>query len=562
MKREIAGILRHLLRPRRLERARPGATGANGDGSTRCADDSAVLGDALAGLYARVPLGMRLGLEPMREACARFGHPERAFESRSRRRHQRQGQRVRDGRVDRARGGPARRALHVAAPLPLRRADPDRRRADRRRARSTDILERALDGAPELSFFETATLAAFLAFRDAQGGPRGHRGRHRRPARRDERLAATPRAAAITRIALDHTDRLGPTLVDIAREKAGIAKPGAPTGRSGRCRPTCAQPSMTSRSRRTRPRRSVDDRGVARAHRPRRATPEGQRRESPSALGGRIGASAARDRPMGCASVRWPGRLERIAGPARRAVARLPARRRPQPGRRRGARAPPARRWQCHRRERRARLRRRSATRTGPPCSTRWLPSRPRASTSLPRGSRAAIDPASLAARHARRRGRRWPPRISRATADAVGTSLVVVAGLLVLRRRGARAPAGAAARSARRALKTRPRCGYIGRPGLPCRASTSSRRCSATRSTTPTTRRSARSRSASTSRTPRRSWRRAPRRSPSAPASEDRAKRRARRAARQARQAQGLACASPSQASRRRPPRAARASS
>ena len=36
----------------------------------------------------------------------------------------------------------------------------------------------------------------------------------------------TPRAAAITRIALDHTDRLGPTLVDIAREKAGIAKPG------------------------------------------------------------------------------------------------------------------------------------------------------------------------------------------------------------------------------------------------------------------------------------------------------------------------------------------------
>ena len=36
----------------------------------------------------------------------------------------------------------------------------------------------------------------------------------------------TPRAAAITRIAYDHMDRLGSSLVEIAREKAGIAKPG------------------------------------------------------------------------------------------------------------------------------------------------------------------------------------------------------------------------------------------------------------------------------------------------------------------------------------------------
>jgi len=40
-----------------------------------------VLDRALARLYARIPLGMRLGLEPMRQACARFGHPERAFEA-------------------------------------------------------------------------------------------------------------------------------------------------------------------------------------------------------------------------------------------------------------------------------------------------------------------------------------------------------------------------------------------------------------------------------------------------------------------------------------------------
>ena len=31
----------------------------------------------------------------------------------------------------------------------------------------------------------------------------------------------------VTPIGLDHTDYLGPTVVDIAREKAGIIKPGA-----------------------------------------------------------------------------------------------------------------------------------------------------------------------------------------------------------------------------------------------------------------------------------------------------------------------------------------------
>ena len=34
---------------------------------------------ALTRQYARIPLGMRLGLEAMREACEQTGHPERAF---------------------------------------------------------------------------------------------------------------------------------------------------------------------------------------------------------------------------------------------------------------------------------------------------------------------------------------------------------------------------------------------------------------------------------------------------------------------------------------------------
>ncbi|WP_437792392.1 bifunctional folylpolyglutamate synthase/dihydrofolate synthase [Sorangium sp. So ce693] len=93
-------------------------------------------------------------------------------------------------------------------------------------------LERALAAALErvpspLTFFEALTVAAFVAFREADvdlailevglGG----------------RLDATnvisaPLCTAITSIALDHQAVLGPTLADIAREKAGILKPGAP----------------------------------------------------------------------------------------------------------------------------------------------------------------------------------------------------------------------------------------------------------------------------------------------------------------------------------------------
>lgn len=78
----------------------------------------------------------------------------------------------------------------------------------------------------EASFFEITTAVAFadLAARGAEvavvevglGG------------RLDATNVLTPLAAGVTRIALEHTDYLGPDLVSIAREKAGIAKPGVP----------------------------------------------------------------------------------------------------------------------------------------------------------------------------------------------------------------------------------------------------------------------------------------------------------------------------------------------
>ena len=276
-----------------------------------------MLEDALARLYARIPLGMRLGLEPMRDACARFGHPERAFES------------VHvagtngKGSVCAMVESIARDAGHKTGMF----TSPHLCRFAERiqiagvpldDATLAETLERALDGAPELSFFETATLAAFLAFREAgvdlaivEVGIGG-------------RLDATnvlprPRAAAITRVALDHTDRLGTTLVDIGREKAGIAKPGLDIVLG-------PLPAAV--------REAVD--AVARDHGA-TTTPAGEgfavdrigldgeyQRDNArvaAALGERIGASRA-SIERGLRSVRWPGRLERIDIPISGAAAR------------------------------------------------------------------------------------------------------------------------------------------------------------------------------------------------------------------------------------------------
>jgi dihydrofolate synthase/folylpolyglutamate synthase len=79
---------------------------------------------------------------------------------------------------------------------------------------------------PEPSFFDAATAAAFLLFRDARvdaavievglGG------------RLDSTNVVSPAVTCISSIELEHTEILGDTLAAIAREKAGIAKPGVP----------------------------------------------------------------------------------------------------------------------------------------------------------------------------------------------------------------------------------------------------------------------------------------------------------------------------------------------
>lgn len=83
-----------------------------------------------------------------------------------------------------------------------------------------------VDRVPELTTFEAITTIGFLAFARADvdvavvevglGG------------RLDATNVLTPEVAIITTLSLDHTYLLGDTLAQIAREKAGIIKPGVP----------------------------------------------------------------------------------------------------------------------------------------------------------------------------------------------------------------------------------------------------------------------------------------------------------------------------------------------
>lgn len=181
---------------------------------------------ALAELYARVPRGMELGLDKMLAACKRFDHPEAKFKAIHIAGTNGKGS-VCAMVESIVRASGKRTGLYTSPHLHKfsERIQVDGKPiADQSLER---ILTNVLKRAPELSFFEAATMTAFIAFAEAKvdiavievgiGG----------------RLDATnvipsPLVTAITRIAFDHMDKLGNTIEEIAREKAGIAKPGVP----------------------------------------------------------------------------------------------------------------------------------------------------------------------------------------------------------------------------------------------------------------------------------------------------------------------------------------------
>lgn len=191
--------------------------------------------DPLEFLFSLERLGMKFGLENIATLCAALGHPEQTFTS----------------IVIAGTNGKGsvtvmvETALRAAGHRAARYTSPHLVRLEERfvidgREVETAVL-RDVVGAVQLTveslmksrkletlptFFECTTAAAFELFRRARvevavlevglGG------------RLDATNVVTPITAAITSIDFDHQAQLGNTLESIAREKAGVAKPGVP----------------------------------------------------------------------------------------------------------------------------------------------------------------------------------------------------------------------------------------------------------------------------------------------------------------------------------------------
>jgi dihydrofolate synthase/folylpolyglutamate synthase len=187
------------------------------------------MGEAYRRLLARLEgartLGVSFGLDRIRDALARLGSPQREYVT-----VQVAGT---NGKGSTAamtesilRAAGLRTGLftspHLARFTERIRIDGQEIDGDRLAALDPAVVA---TGVP-LTYFEISAALAFRAFAEARvdvavletglGG------------RLDAVTAASPVATAITSIGLDHTDLLGGTLEAIAREKAGIAKPGVP----------------------------------------------------------------------------------------------------------------------------------------------------------------------------------------------------------------------------------------------------------------------------------------------------------------------------------------------
>jgi dihydrofolate synthase / folylpolyglutamate synthase len=265
-------------------------------------------------LYERVPLGMRVGLEPMEGACARAGHPERAFPVVHVAGTNGKGSTC--ALVEAMARAAGLRTGHYASPHLCRFAERIRIGGEPiDDAALAEVLERALDVGHDLSFFETATLAAFYAFAGASLDLAivevGLGGRFDAT-----NVVPAPRCAAIARLALDHQDRLGDTLSAIAREKAGIAKPGTPLLVGPQAKETArevrAAIDEVAREAGTRAVFTDDEPGIAL---PRAPALGGAYQEENARLAWRIAAElglspAAREE--GLLTARWPGRFEQL----------------------------------------------------------------------------------------------------------------------------------------------------------------------------------------------------------------------------------------------------------
>ncbi|MEJ2287543.1 MAG: bifunctional folylpolyglutamate synthase/dihydrofolate synthase [Deinococcales bacterium] len=285
--------------------------------------------DIIAWLQGRQRFGVRLGLERMRRLLETLGHPERTFRS----------------ALVAGTNGKGSTAAVLAAALAAEGA----RVGLTTSPHLLELTERVLvDGMPvddealrgalrrvrepaeqlDATFFEIVTAAAMLSFAEAGVDTAvlevGLGGRF------DATNVVDPALSLITGIALDHTAVLGDTVAQIAREKAGILRPGrvAWTGAEGealRCLLAEAEAvGAPLRALRGEVDLRVTDRGWGGLELT-LTWPEGelvastplvgrhQARNVALALVGAIALGVSPEAAVqGAASARWPGRLERI----------------------------------------------------------------------------------------------------------------------------------------------------------------------------------------------------------------------------------------------------------
>jgi len=191
--------------------------------------------DPIEFLLSLEVLGMKFGLENMRRLCGALGHPEQHFRSVI----------VAGTNGKGSATAMLSASLHAAGHRGARYTSPHLTRLEERfvieesevdrvalrsaAAAIQQAVERLLqhgDLEAPPTFFECTTAVAFEIFRRAgvdlailEVGLGG---------RLDATNVVSPVAAAITSIGLDHQAQLGSTLAGVAREKAGVIKPGIP----------------------------------------------------------------------------------------------------------------------------------------------------------------------------------------------------------------------------------------------------------------------------------------------------------------------------------------------
>jgi len=179
-------------------------------------------------LFSLEAIGIKLGLSQIRALLAALGHPEYAFRTLT----------IAGTNGKGSVSALVERGLRAAGETTGRYTSPHLVHLEERvaingrpiaAATADALVERVRAAAQHLdappSFFEATTAMALLAFRDAgvttavlEVGLGG---------RLDATNAVDASLVAITAIDLDHQEHLGHTLEAIAREKAGIIKPGA-----------------------------------------------------------------------------------------------------------------------------------------------------------------------------------------------------------------------------------------------------------------------------------------------------------------------------------------------